>query len=65
MSEDAMILKVHELSVRSSGLKVILAADGDVPHRRVVQVMGLLRNAQIKEIGFAVVPDSGGHPPSR
>jgi len=37
-------------------LRAVIQADGSVPHRRVMHVLDLLRQAGVSKIGFAVVP---------
>jgi biopolymer transport protein ExbD len=45
-------LKLH------SDLRVVIQADGDVPHKRVIHVMDLLSQAQITQIAFGVQPEA-------
>jgi biopolymer transport protein TolR len=39
-------------------LRVVIQADGDVPHRRVIHVMDLLSQAHISQIAFGVQPEA-------
>jgi biopolymer transport protein ExbD len=46
-------------STRVAGeLRVVIKADGAVPHRRVMHVLDLLRQAGISKIGFGVEPEA-------
>lgn len=39
-------------------LRAVIKADGDVPHRRVMHVLDVLRLAGVSKIGFGVTPAS-------
>jgi biopolymer transport protein TolR len=41
-------------------LRAVIQADGDVPHRKVVHVMDLLRGAGISRVAFGAVPQEKG-----
>jgi biopolymer transport protein TolR len=53
--EAIKVQAAQELS-QHPDLKVVIQADGDVPHRRVIHVMDLLSQARISNIAFAVEP---------
>jgi biopolymer transport protein ExbD len=60
---DGALLTDTQLLARVEGQEtgdVVLAADGAVPHRRVVQVMDVLRRAGVRELGFLVSPEGHG-----
>jgi len=41
---------------------VVIAADGDVAHRRVLALLGALQNAGVRRIAFAAEPEVGASP---
>ena len=60
LSDDGLRARLHALA--HPGLKVRIDADGDVHHRRVLEVMDMLREAGITEVGFGVVPRAAAAP---
>jgi biopolymer transport protein TolR len=47
---------------RSPNLRAVIQADGDVPHRRVVHIMDLLRGAGVSRVAFGALPEEEGRP---
>lgn len=43
---------------RNPQLRVVIAADGGVPHRRVIQILDALRSVGIPRVAFGVTPSS-------
>jgi biopolymer transport protein ExbD len=41
---------------KTADLRAVINADGAVPHRRVMRVLDLLRQAGVAKVGFGVVP---------
>jgi biopolymer transport protein ExbD len=41
---------------------VVIQADGEVPHRRVIHVMDLLSQSHISQIAFGVQPEAPASP---
>ncbi len=57
LSSDDDVLAQAQLSAsKHADLRAVLKADGGVPHRRVMHVLDLLKQAGIAKIGFGVVP---------
>jgi biopolymer transport protein ExbD len=65
-SDEAILGLARGIPV-GSDTRAIINADGSVPHRRVMHVLDLLRQAGISKIGFGVEPHvaSPGSVPSR
>lgn len=56
VSDAELRAEVARHSAGGTAPLVVLAADGAVPHRRVVEVVDLLRRERVTELGFAVDP---------
>ena len=57
ISTDDEILRCARRSFeKNRDLRADIRADGDVPHRRVMRVLDLLRLAGVSKIGFGVTP---------
>jgi biopolymer transport protein TolR len=54
VDDGALVEAAREELARHPGLRAVIQADGDVPHRRVVHVMDLLSRAKLTQIAFAV-----------
>ncbi|HWA75020.1 MAG TPA: biopolymer transporter ExbD [Polyangiaceae bacterium] len=54
-TDQKLIELAHDAAHRVTELRAIIRADGDVPHRRVIHVLDLLRQAGIARVGFGVV----------
>jgi biopolymer transport protein ExbD len=57
-SDEAFLGHLQKQSAPPSTLKVVIQADGDIPHRRVIHVMDLLSRLGIRHIGFGVIPEA-------
>ncbi len=55
---DQLIARLRAISLERKNRKIFLRADGAIPYRRVMQVMGALNAAGFRDIGL--VTDSGG-----
>src|SRR5215472_4525 len=57
LADDDAILPLARAAVRShDDLRAVIQADGGQPHRRVMHVLDLLKQAGVGKIGFGVVP---------
>lgn len=55
--DEAALLPAAEKALHANtDLRAVIQADGSVPHRRVMHVLDLLKQADIHKIGFGVVP---------
>ena len=54
--DDALSAEAGRQLAAHPGLRAVIQADGDVPHRRVIHVMDLLSKARVSNIAFAVEP---------
>jgi biopolymer transport protein ExbD len=52
--DDAIKAQAEQQLALHPDLRAVIQADGDVPHRRVIQVMDLLSQAHVSNIAFAV-----------
>ena len=69
-SEDDVLALSRDARDKTPDLRAVIKADGAVPHRRVMHVLDLLKQAGVSKIGFGVVPappasaaSPGGHGP--
>ena len=53
VDEHALEKKLEELSATESGTLIVLEADRDVPHGRVVEILGLVREHGLSKIAIA------------
>ena len=54
--DDALLEQTRAQIAEHRDLSVLIAADGGTPHRRVLKVMDLLRQAGAQKIAFAAEP---------
>ena len=54
--DEALRARVRSRMRDDRGLRGVLQADGNVPHRRVMHALDLLRQAGVARVAFAVVP---------
>jgi biopolymer transport protein ExbD len=57
VAEDELRARLRVAHRRNKELRAVIAADGAVPHRRVVHVIDLLRQEQIVRFAINVNPD--------
>jgi biopolymer transport protein ExbD len=55
-SDDAIVALAGHALARNADMRTIIKADGAVPHRRVIHVLDLLRQAGVSRIAFGVTP---------
>lgn len=55
-SEDEVLALAASAKGKTVDLRAVIKADGAVPHRRVMHVLDLLKQAGVAKIGFGVVP---------
>jgi len=60
-SDDALEDKARASAAGNPDLRAVIQADGDVPHRRVIQVLDELRGAGITRVAFGALPDQDHH----
>jgi len=58
--ESRLTGSAREALARQPDLRVVIHADGAVPHRRVIHVIDLLKRAGIARIAFAALPPAEG-----
>ena len=56
--DDALAVPARAAQSKNRELRVVVQADGAVPHRRVMHVLDVLKLAGVARIGFAVVPEA-------
>jgi biopolymer transport protein ExbD len=54
--DDDILPLARTAQAGNGDLRAVIKADGDVPHRRVMHVLDLLRQAGVSKIGFGVTP---------
>jgi biopolymer transport protein ExbD len=54
--DDEILRRARSSFAKNRDLRAVIRADGDVPHRRVMRVLDLLRLAGVSKIGFGVTP---------
>jgi biopolymer transport protein ExbD len=60
---DAELLARVRASVGGDAeVRAVIAADGEVPHRRVIHLLDLLRQGGMERIAFAALPPEPGSP---
>jgi biopolymer transport protein ExbD len=52
----AVVARARAAAAANRDVRVVLQADGGVPHRRVMHALDLLRQANVGKIAFGVVP---------
>jgi biopolymer transport protein ExbD len=52
----AVVARARAAAAANRDVRVVLQADGGVPHRRVMHALDLLRQANVAKIAFGVVP---------
>jgi biopolymer transport protein ExbD len=57
-SDEAVLPRARSARALDADLRAVIKADGVVPHRRVMHVLDLLRQAGVSRIGFGVEPDT-------
>jgi biopolymer transport protein ExbD len=55
-NDDALTEKARAAAANEPDLRAVIQADGDVPHRRVIQVLDQLRGAGITRVAFGALP---------
>ena len=56
-ADDDVLPLARAARENTPALRVVIQADGGVPHRRVMHVLDLVRRAGIAHVGFGVVPE--------
>jgi biopolymer transport protein ExbD len=55
-NEDGLEERARAALVGDPELRAVIQADGDVPHRRVIHVLDLLKGAGITRVAFGALP---------
>ncbi|MDI1442848.1 biopolymer transporter ExbD [Polyangium sp. 6x1] len=64
MQDDAALLAAaREARAKDDDVRAVIRADGDVPHRRVIRTLDLLKQAGLSKIAFGVTPTPVGGTP--
>jgi len=61
--DEAVKVQAEQEMAQHPDLRVVIQADGEVPHKRVIHFMDLLSQAHVSNIAFAVTPSSQGQGP--
>jgi biopolymer transport protein ExbD len=56
-NDEALEDKARAALAGDRDLRAVIQADGDVPHRRVVHVLDLLKGAGLTRVAFGALPD--------
>jgi biopolymer transport protein ExbD len=59
-SDDHLMRLAREALARDPALRAVIDADGEIPHRRVMRTLDLLKRAGIARIAFGVRPVDDG-----
>jgi len=57
LSEESLTEKARAAAAGDPELRAVIQADGDVPHRRVVRILDLLKGAGLTRVAFGALPD--------
>lgn len=60
-TDDEIAGKARIAAGRDKDVRAVIKADGAVPHRRVMHVLDVLREAGVAKIGFGVMPVAPDH----
>jgi biopolymer transport protein ExbD len=55
-NEEVLLSQATASLAQNPGLRAVIQADGDVPHRRVMATMDVLKRSGIERIAFAIEP---------
>jgi biopolymer transport protein ExbD len=61
-SDEALADKARAALVEDRDLRAVIQADGEVPHRRVIHVLDLLKGAGLTRVAFGALPDEQQKP---
>ena len=61
-SDEALADKARAALVEDRDLRAAIQADGEVPHRRVIHVLDLLKGAGLTRVAFGALPDEQQKP---
>jgi biopolymer transport protein ExbD len=56
-NDEALEEKARAALAGDRDLRAVIQADGDVPHRRVIHVLDLLKGAGLTRVAFGALPD--------
>jgi biopolymer transport protein ExbD len=66
LPDDEAVLDLARAALhRDAELRAVLQADGNVPHRRVMHLLDLLKQAGIAKVAFGVMPEAASPAPAR
>jgi biopolymer transport protein ExbD len=60
--DDAVLARAQSAVRADRELRAVIQADGAVPHRRVMHILDMLKQAGVGKIGFGVLPTSAATP---
>ena len=55
-SDEALGARAREALAGDPELRAVIAADGSIPHRRIIRVLDLLRGAGVSRVAFGALP---------
>ena len=61
-SDEVLSDKARAALAEDRDLRAVIQADGDVPHRRVIHVLDLLKGAGLTRVAFGALPDEQPKP---
>ena len=64
-THDALVARAATALTADPSVRAVIAADGSVPHRRIVATIYALRTAGIRSIAFATVPPENANDAAR
>ena len=61
-NDEALADKARAALAEDRDLRAVIQADGEVPHRRVIHVLDLLKGAGLTRVAFGALPDEQQKP---
>jgi biopolymer transport protein TolR len=58
--EDTLIRLAKEALQREPELRAVIQADGDIPHRRTIHMLDVLKKIGISKVAFGALPEEDG-----
>ena len=63
IEDDAVLTQLaHDAATADHDTRAVIAADGAVPHRRVIHTLDLLKRGGIGKVAFGALPEEAGAP---
>jgi biopolymer transport protein TolR len=58
--DDDLVRLARAALMKTPGVRVVINADGEVPHRRVIHTLDLIKRAGIAHVAFGALPSEEG-----